>query len=887
MTDNDAIIVNGEQVAISQLLATDLVDALRTDLGLTGVRSGCAIGECGACTVLVDGAPVRSCLTPVEEVVGASIVTPEGLGSQAGGEAVRKAFVQRQAAQCGYCINGIGMSVTSLCGGATPATEEDLADVLEGHLCRCGTNHRILAAARDALGLPSATDPAGLEQVAGPLPEDVADAPDSALPDGIQRRPVVKDWIEVDETGHVRAFAGKVELGQGIRTALGQIVAAQLGTSVENVEIVAARTDVSPDQWFTAGSMSVEVGGTELGTAAAAARRLLVERAAEHFGEEPAALTVDDGAVRGPDGQRRTFGELAAAGPFYGQVIADDVVDWAREPIGVDVPRTDLGPKVLGGGGFLHDLQLPGMLHARAVLPPTPDAVLLEASPDATLALPGVVDVVVDGRLVLVVAEREDQAARAARRLGQDLTWDEVPFDAPGDIHEHLRTLSAEPWVAHDDAGVEDALASASVVREATYRWPYQAHGSMAPSVAIAETSLKGNVHVWSHTQGVFQLQSELAVLYGLDERDVVVEHVDGPGCYGMNGADDAAAFALRAAQAVPGRPVRFQFTIQDEFAWEPYGSAMVVDLAAGLDDAGQLVAWRHEGITDTHMARPMGAGNRLVPAYLRADAVPRPWTGAGEGGGRNARPIYDAKVLRAVANHVDGPLRTAALRCLGAVANVFAMESFIDELAEAVGEDPVAFRLAHCTDPRARAVLEVAAEKADWQSRTGPSGAGRGVALAHYKDSKAYVAQVADVTVDPAGGGVRVERVVVVADAGAVVNPDGARNQLEGGTIQGISRTLHEQLTLGPRGVRETDWTTYGALRLADTPELEVHLLDRPGFRPLGCGESSTPPTPAAIANAIDDAIGVRLRTVPFTPAAIEQRLLTMDDAEAARVIV
>jgi nicotinate dehydrogenase subunit B len=476
---------------------------------------------------------------------------------------------------------------------------------------------------------------------------------------------------------------------------------------------------------------------------------------------------------------------------------------------------------------------------------------------------------------------------RGARRLAQDLTWDEIPLEVPEDIHEHLRGLPAEPWVAHDDADVDDALEAARVVREATYRWPYQAHGSMAPSAAIAEVSLSGKVHVWSHTQGVFQLQSELSVLYGLDEANVLVEHLDGPGCYGMNGADDAAAFALRAAQAVAGRPVRFQFTIQQEFAWEPYGSAMVIDLAAGLDENGRLAAWRHVGLTDTHMARPMGAGDRLVPAYLRADAVPRPWTGSGEGGGRNARPIYDTRLLRAVANHVDGPLRTAALRCLGAVANIFAMESFMDELAEAAGEDPVAFRLAHCTDARARAVLEVAAEKAGWQPRVGPSGAGRGVALAHYKDSKAYVAQVADVTVDPGGGGVRVERVVLVADAGAVVNPDGVRNQLEGGTIQGISRTLHEQLTLGPRGVRETDWTTYGALRFAETPELEVHLIDRPGSRPLGCGESSTPPTPAAIANAIDDAIGVRLRTVPFTAAAIERRLLTMDDADAARVIV
>lgn len=885
MAGTDAITVNGEQVPLARLAATDLVDALRTDLGLTGVRSGCSIGECGACTVLVDGAPVRSCLTPVEDVLGRDVVTPEGLVGDGGAHPVCAALVERQAAQCGYCVNGIAMSVASLVDDPARASEEHLAEALAGHLCRCGTNHRLLAAARDVLGLPSATDPRGLTAPPEELrPDEVGDG---ALPDGFRARPNVEDWIRLEADGRVRAFSGKVEIGQGIRTALAQVVAAQLGVEVDDVDILSARTDRSPNQWFTAGSMSVEVGGTELGTAAAAARRLLLDRAAAHLGTSPELLRVDDGAVATAAGDARSLVDLAADGPLEGPVLQTDVVDWTLAPIGRDVARTDLGPKVVGGGGFLQDLTRDGMLHARVVLPPTPDATLTTAATADAAALPGVVDVVVDGRLVLVLAEREDQAVRAARRLTQDLSWDEVPLEVPSDVHEHLRSLPSEDWVAQDDEDVDDRLAAAARRPAATYRWPYQAHGSMAPSVAVAEAAEDGGVHVWSHTQGVFQLRSELATLYGLDEQSIVVEHVDGPGCYGMNGGDDAAALAVRAAQAVVGRPVRFQFSIQDEFGWEPYGSAMLLELTAGLDEDGRLSAWRHDGWTDTHMARPMGAGDRLVPAYLRADAVPRPWTGAGEGGGRNARPIYDTGPLRAVAHHVDGPLRTAALRALGAVANLFAIESFMDELAEVAGADPVEFRLAHCSDPRARAVLEVAAREAGWTSRVGPSGAGRGVALAQYKESKAYVAMVADVTVDPGGGGVRVDRVVLAADAGRVINPDGARNQLEGGVIQGISRTLHEQLTIGPAGARERDWTSYDALRFAETPLLEVHLLDRPDHRPLGCGESSTPPTPAAIANAIDDAIGVRLRSVPFTAAAIERRLLAMDDDEAARVIV
>ena len=886
MPDERTLTVNGSPVPTTRLVADNLLQALRADLGLTAVRTGCAMGECGACTVLVDGAPVRSCLTPVDEVVGRSVVTPEGLGTPEAPHPVQQAVLDEQAAQCGYCVNGVVMSVAGLCDAGGQVTEEQLDETLAGHLCRCGTNHRLLNAARSALGLPRRDCPVGLEPTDRPSQGDPPREGRDGLPAGIQDRPRVEQWVELRPDGVLHVRAGKVELGQGIRTALAQVVASQLGVDVGHVVVEPTSTDRAPDQWFTAGSMSVEVAGADLGTAAAAARRLLLERAAELLDTPVERLEVTADGVRADDGSSCTLVQLASRGLLTGEVLPGDRPDWQAPLIGQDVPRTDL-PAKLFGGAYLQDLDLPGMLHARVVLPPTPDATLVRADLDATRALPGVVDVVVDGRLVLVVAERDDQAQRAVSRLGRDLSWDAVATDVPDDLHDHLRSLPSEPYVAADEGDVDTALDRADQRLDATYRWPYQAHGSMAPSAAAARVDDDGSVHVWSHSQGIHQLKAELVTLFDLDASRVTVEHVDGPGCYGLNAADDAAGLVLRAAQAMPGRPVHLQLSIQDEFGWEPYGSAMELRVEAGLDAAGAITGWRHDGVTDTHMVRPTGAGDRLLPAYLRADATPLHWPGASEGGGRDARPLYDLPAVAAVAHHVDGPLRAAALRCLGAVANTFAVESFMDELAEAAGQDPVAFRLAHCTDPRARAVLETVAEKADWQPRVGPSGRGMGVALAHYKASKAYAAVVAEVDVDDAGGGVRVRRLVVVADAGAVVNPDGARNQLEGGALQGVSRVLHEELTLGPAGVRERDWSTYGALRLHETPLLEVHLLARPDHRPLGCGESTTPPTPAAVANAIDDAIGVRMRQVPITPAAIERRLLALDPVESARVVV
>jgi CO/xanthine dehydrogenase Mo-binding subunit len=385
----------------------------------------------------------------------------------------------------------------------------------------------------------------------------------------------------------------------------------------------------------------------------------------------------------------------------------------------------------------------------------------------------------------------------------------------------------------------------------------------------------------------VYPLRRELSTLLGMDPDRVVVRHADGPGCYGHNCADDAAALAAIAAIAVRPAPVRLQLTMEDELAWEPFGSAMLADLEAGLDRAGRITSWRHRARTDAHSSRPNGAGDRLIPAWLVSGGRPRSWPGPHDNGTRNSVPLYDLPAMECVTDFVRGPLRTSALRSLAAHHNVFAIESFMDELAEVAGSDPVAFRLAHLSDERARAVLDAACSAAGWETHVGPSGRGQGVAVCRYKGTKAYVAAVIDAAMHPETGRIRVDRVILACDAGVVVNPDGLRNQLEGGVVQGLSRALFEQVSADGRGVRSRDWTSYPVLRFADVPRVEVLLLDGRGHPPVGAGEAATPPVAPALANALDDAVGIRMRTLPLTAEQAQQRLAEMSDEEMARVVL
>lgn len=886
--------VNGASVTVDANDELMLIHFLRQDLYLSGVRPGCAIGECGSCTVLVDGSAMRSCITPVGEVAGRDILTPEGLGTPASPHPVQQAFLDEQAAQCGYCVNGIIMTVAGLSRRDT--TDAELCDALDEHLCRCCTHVRLLKAARRALGHTDVDEaltgtPADADRPATGSTVDetetgsTREAPD--LPPAIAANPRIEDWIELDETGQILVHVGKVELGQGIRSAFGQIVAAQLGVPVSTVQVMPTRTGRSPDQRYTAGSFSIEEGGLALAHAGAAARRAILDCGADVLGCKADELAISlAGVSRGDGNGEVTFRELARKGAAQGIIERTDAPVWDRLPLGETIPRADLQQKLTGAPAYLHDIAWPGMLHARMAFPPTPDARLLEVKLDDARALPGVVDVVHDGRIVIVLAQREEQAVRAIERLRRDLRWEEIPLEVPTDLAASFRASPSQPYPVRSDASVTELLDHGDA-HSASYFTPYQAHGPVAPSAAIARLD-DDHFSVWTHTQGVYPLRRELAALLSLDEDQFTVEHVDGPGCYGMNGADDAAALAVIAARAMPGRAVRFQLSVEDEFVWEPHGPAMLADLSAALDESGRLAAWRHHAVTDVHNTRPNGAGDRLVPAWLGAGGVPgHPWPGPEEGGARNAVPLYDVPALDVGASFVRGPLRTSPLRCLGAYLNIFAAESFMDEMAERAGQDPVAFRLAHLNDERARAVLELVGQKAGWTPHVGPSGRGTGIAVAHYKDSKAYVAQAAQVAVAPDDGSFRVERIVVACDAGVVIDPGGLRNQLEGGTLQGLSRALFEELHPDASGIRERSWTDYEAIGFRHLPTLEIHLVDRPHDPPLGVGESATPVVPAAVANAIDDAIGIRIRHLPLTPARMRQRLLEMDEAESSRVLV
>ncbi|WP_199434301.1 molybdopterin cofactor-binding domain-containing protein [Qaidamihabitans albus] len=878
--------VNGHRHRLRVRPTTPLMYVLRNDLGHKGVRTGCSIGECGACRVLIDGASVQSCLTPVSEVAGSSVTTPEGLGGPESPHPVQQAFLDEQAGQCGYCVNGMIVSVAARIDQEPAPSAEDLRDTLDEHLCRCGTHARMLRAAARSAGLPCDAGRGSADEP-DENPGHGADGPmDLELPAAVHRDPQIRRWVELREDGDVLCYPGKVELGQGTRTAFRQIVASQLGLPVEKVHACPTATDRSPDQGQTSGSFSMEHGGEALAMAAAALRRVLVARAARQLDAAREGIELDaDGVLDAATGRRLSLAELAALGPVEEPIEPSDRPDWDAPVLGQPVARDDLRVKLTGAPAYVQDMTMPGMVHARTVLPPAYDDVPTRFDIDASRSLSGVLDVVQDGRLILVVTEREDQAVRAQARLNAQISWQRGRDIDEHDTERLLRSLPVEEYVHRRDDNVRERLSSARI-HQASYAKPYQAHGPMAPSAALAV--MEGDLlTVWTHSQGVYPLRREMAAFLDMDEEQIVVRHADGPGCYGMNCADDAAMFAAVAARAVPGRPVRFQFSMPEEFGWDAYGPGMVGDLEAALGDDGSIQAWHYRVISDSHSTRPNGDGDRLMAAWLSSRDAERPWAGLGEPSARNALPLYDVPAMDITSHGVRGPLRTGPLRSLGAFFNVFATESFIDELAERAGADPVAFRLAHLRDERAIRVLEAAAERAGWQPHVGPSGRGLGVAFARYKDTKAYVAEVAEVEVDTERADFRVTRLVAVCDAGTVVNRDGLRNQLEGGLIQGLSRTLHEELSLAEDGVRERDWTTYPTLRFAGVPELDVTVLDRPGLPPLGAGEVSTPPVPAAVANAIDDAIGVRLRKLPLTVGSLESRLMEMDEQESSRVLL
>ncbi len=708
--------------------------------------------------------------------------------------------------------------------------------------------------------------------------------------------PRVEDWITVRPDGRVEVRTGKVEIGQRITTAVALVVAQELGVPFDRVVAAPARTGLSPDEGYTSGSNSMEQSGHAVRLAAATARRELVARAAARLGVDPSTLEARDGLVRSRETNRTLgFGELVEGAPLALPVDPD------AAPFGAAVreaPRSPgPGPEplhlrglVTGTLRFVHDLRPEGAIHARVVRPPHYHAALASLPDDLEAGLEGA-RLVRDGSFLAVAAEDEHHALRAAARVAAAARWS-APRGLDGrPASEQLLGNRRESFPVRErrprEEPVPDPPPDAPRTVRAVYERPYQMHGSLAPSAALARFA-GGRLTVWTHSQGIYPLRAAIAEILGLGLESVDVEHAPGAGCYGHNGSDDAALEAALVARATPGRPVLLEWSREDEHAWEPYGPAMRMELAAHLDDGGDVRFWSHETWSDTHVvrARPGAAGPQagrfLAPRYL-ADPAPEPPRAPNltvHGGiHRNAAPPYAFPETRIVKHLVhDLPLRVSALRTLGAYANVFAAESFLDEIAHAAGADPLDYRRRHLADARTRAVLDAAAERFGWTARAAgrpaigsSGGAGRGIAVARYKNAKSYCAVAVEARVGE-DAAIHLLRAVIAADAGEIVDPDGLAAQLEGGFVQAASWTLLEAVAWNRDGIASRDWESYPILRFGAVPEIETVLVDRPGEPFLGAGEASCGPAGAAIANAVFDATGVRARRLPLTPENLRE---------------
>jgi nicotinate dehydrogenase subunit B len=699
------------------------------------------------------------------------------------------------------------------------------------------------------------------------------------LPGSLQTNRMLDAWIRIGADGKVTVFTGKVELGQGIITALAQIAAEELDVPLSQVTMVPADTGRTPNEGQTAGSQSIQNSGTALRMAGAEVRAILLELAAKRFDVAVERLKVADGVITAPDGRKVSYGELAGEANLMREATAEAKPKPAAQHklVGKPIQRLDIPAKMTGGAAYVQDLRLPGMLHGRVARPPRYGSKLEKVDEAKIKALPGVVAVVRDGSFLGVVAQREEQAIKAVAALSASAKWIPGPeLPDPAQLYQQLMTLKTQDKVISE----KDApLPAGAKVFEATYHRPYQAHASIGPSCAVAQIA-DGKLRAWTHSQGVYPLRVTLARALRMQASDIRCIHMEGAGCYGHNGADDVALDAALLARATDGRPVRVQWMRGDEFMWEPYGPAMTMQGKAALAH-GRIVDWGYDVWSQSHNMRPGDPDgvNLLASWYLADQQQPGPARQAPQpngAGDRNAIPLYDLPRHK-ITHHLimENPLRTSALRTLGAYANVFAIESFMDELAAAAGIDPIKFRLAHIKDPRERAVIEAAAKAASWKpGEKGDGVRGRGIGYAKYKTTATYVAVIVEVEIDRASGKVKVPRAWTAVDSGLIINPDGLTNQIEGGVVQSTSWTLYEQVRFDKNGILAKDWQSYPILSIADSPKVETVLINQPSQRSLGAGEASQGPTVAAIANAIANATGKRLRELPFTPERVKAAL-------------
>jgi len=692
----------------------------------------------------------------------------------------------------------------------------------------------------------------------------------TSLPPSLARNIRLDRWVAVRPDGVVEVRTGKVEIGQGIISTLAQIAAEELDVDYTRIRMIPADTARSPNEGVTAGSRSTVESGSALQQACAEVRSAFLEAAAQRLGAGIDELFVRDGTIH-----RRASNESTTYWELSGEVDLARDADGRAAPkradqltlVGKSLPRIDLPEKLIGSDVYVHDLELPGMLHGRVLRPPSYRATLLEFDGRRAETMPGVRAVVRNGRFIGVVAEREEQAVAAVVAMAKNARWHEAA-DLPDvdDLAAYLRSLPAKLMVL-SEKGIPSGAGAQRL--SATYSRPFLAHASIGPSCAVARWQ-GGAIEIWSQSQSIYPTRKDIATTLGIELDAITVHHMQGAGCYGHNGADDAALDAVLLARAVPGHPVRLQWSHEDELAWSPYGPAMVVAMSGSIDGSGRVLDWCHEMWSNPHIARP---GLQESPSLLAAwhvdppfaqppgiDAVP----GGKPASQRNAVPIYDFANQKVVHHVLDRlPVRTGTLRAIGGFINTFAIECFMDELAHSVGIDPVDLRMKHLSDERAIAVIRAARERSGlaWKRQSGSRGMGLG--FARYSNEASYAAVIVEVEV---GEAIKVLRAVAAVDCGRTINPDGVANQVEGGIVQAVSWVLKEQVRFDRSRITTRNWDDYAILRFSEAPPVEVTIIDRPDQPSLGLGEAVAGPTAAAIANAVFDAIGIRVRDLPLT---------------------
>jgi len=689
------------------------------------------------------------------------------------------------------------------------------------------------------------------------------------LPPSLAANPMLSSWIRFSPEGHVAVSPGKVEIGQGIVTALAHIAADELDVELARVQMVPASTAGSPNEGVTSGSLSVQQSGRALRHACAEIRQIFLATAAERLGVETDVLDISDGTISGPGNVSISYWELAREVSLdrHASPGAVPKASTQRTLAGNSVQRLDIPDKVFAHPRFIHDTPLPGMLHGRVLRSELSGATLVELKEDGARTIAGLVAIVRDGDFTGVVSETEAGAELALSALRKSAKWSSrATLPDEDGLAEWLKAQPAELTVIASKRASSPPEKTRTIRRQ--YTRPYIAHGSIAPSCAMAQWN-GDRVRVWTHSQGVYLLRADLALVLKIPVENITVEHMEGAGCYGHNAADDVALDAVLLAKAAGSRPVRVQWSRADEMSHAPFGAAMTIEIEANLDAQDEIVDWRHSIWSNGHTARP---GRADLPALLAATELAKPFPRAiatnpsqasGGGADRNSVPLYDFPSWQIESHRLTTmPIRTSALRTLGAQGNVFAIESFLDELATERGENLVEFRLRHLSDRRAQDVIRAVAKRAGWKPAR-RDGTGYGLGFARYKNTGAYCAVIAEVE---SAQDVRVKRLTIAVDVGEAINPDGVINQIEGGAIQATSWVLKERVRFDRQRITSNSWTEYPILRFSEVPEVQVEVMARPDLAPVGAGEAAHGPVTAAIANAVFDALGVRLRNLPIT---------------------